>query len=732
MLARPKEVSERSKPAAKAVPGAWRDVQLREQGGRAGPGHKGKQYLVVIGIDRYRSQPKLNNAVSDARGAQEAFANLGFETKMKLFDEQATGKALESLVRVDLKSLHSEDSLVLFFAGHGHTEVSSYGHATSKVGYLMPVDADDSQMSWIRLDNWLRELTGLPPRHILVILDACHSGIALDTQDRWRAGVRQLPEPLARLRARRSRRIITSALDGQFAADSGPREGHSLFTGCLIEALSGEVGRETGFMTGSAIGVHIQQRVVAFPNSRQTPDIGALYTDDRGELVVALPWGPDAKPISSSDIVQPPPVVGRDVYRPPPLVAPPSERKSPKGAKRKEARAGAPVSPPLPPPSPIPPGHVLVSPPDPPQPKPASALRLGAGTIDEDFAAAMDRHAVQRQGKSLVLSLIAGEPQTVLAEAATWSAQRGQLTLVTQASRLDVAVRDLLAYMPWLRCLPKARELLARAARIPKEAIDAALDARSVRERNDWIERLSAGNTAVHVSGWLLSMLRHKESLAPDLTSAPAQERSLLAMVGELMAPIAVLLHHDEPTEGWLFGALSTAALIARCLPLHTVGIAAPAALVERVLSSRDSDVISMARQGLVRFEPPISADHRRGPAGKSPLATNAQAIEQALFKALERDPRTRGAHFEHRVQAPVYERERTVEVALAARSSRLIVQLDSWYHLRDPKAYQRERLEDVWLTRAGFFVMRFLAEDVERRLGQVVDEIALGLVGRR
>jgi hypothetical protein len=37
-----------------------------------------------------------------------------------------------------------------------------------------------------------------------------------------------------------------------------------------------------------------------------------------------------------------------------------------------------------------------------------------------------------------------------------------------------------------------------------------------------------------------------------------------------------------------------------------------------------------------------------------------------------------------------------------------------------------------VWLQRAGFFVMRFLVEDIEERLEQTVNEIALGLAGRR
>ena len=41
-------------------------------------------------------------------------------------------------------------------------------------------------------------------------------------------------------------------------------------------------------------------------------------------------------------------------------------------------------------------------------------------------------------------------------------------------------------------------------------------------------------------------------------------------------------------------------------------------------------------------------------------------------------------------------------------------------------------RITDVRLQRAGYFVMRFLAEDVRRRLELIVDEIAVALRGRR
>jgi len=157
-----------------------------------------------------------------------------------------------------------------------------------KTGYLIPADASDRAATWIELDAWLRAVALLQAKHILVILDACHSGIGLGPIIKWRGSTEQ-DALLSTLKARRSRRIITSALDDQLALDSGPVHGHSLFTGCLIEGLTHDLGRAgSRVTTGSELGLYLQRRVESYPNSRQTPDFGAFDFDARGEMVISL------------------------------------------------------------------------------------------------------------------------------------------------------------------------------------------------------------------------------------------------------------------------------------------------------------------------------------------------------------------------------------------------------------------------------------------------------------
>jgi uncharacterized caspase-like protein len=256
-------------------------------------GARGRSVIAVIGVDRYHCWPRLANAVRDSVGASQLFQRLGFEQVAEpLLDDRATGAALQSLVTDELAVLGPDDSLVLFYAGHGGTRQHRLGDRLIKTGYLIPVDASDAPgkvASWIELEGWLRAISLLPARHILVILDACHSGIALDPVTRWRDVGWPEAAPLSALNARCSRRIITSALDDQVAGDGGPVRGHSLFTGCLIEALTGGLrARHGGVATGSELGSYLQRRVESYPGSRQTPDFGTFAFDDRGEMMIPL------------------------------------------------------------------------------------------------------------------------------------------------------------------------------------------------------------------------------------------------------------------------------------------------------------------------------------------------------------------------------------------------------------------------------------------------------------
>lgn len=110
----------------------------REKAAEAG----GRKLLVTIGIDAYHHLPRLQNAANDARSLQRLFVDkLGYEAPIEpLLNGQATDRAINDLVLDQLRQvLQPDDTLVLFFAGHGAVRADVRG---GSVGFLAPVEAE--------------------------------------------------------------------------------------------------------------------------------------------------------------------------------------------------------------------------------------------------------------------------------------------------------------------------------------------------------------------------------------------------------------------------------------------------------------------------------------------------------------------------------------------------------------------------------------------------------------
>ncbi|MCU0535728.1 MAG: caspase family protein [Hydrococcus sp. Prado102] len=264
---------------------------MYEEDEESEPYKKGRLLVVALGINKYKYWQTLKNAVQDAVGFQQALIDkLGFTAPIEpLINERATKIAINSLVEEQLREiLQEDDSLILFFAGHGHTRVDRLGSQTIETGYLIPVEASGSNKysEYIEIDPFLKSVAKLPAKHILVILDSCHSGFALGEVKQYRDAVTYTKD----LSNKVSRRVITSALREQPALDGGPIPGHSLFTGTLINGFNwGEADLDgNGLISSSELGLFIQQKVGQASESKQTPDFGAFHWDDRGEMIISL------------------------------------------------------------------------------------------------------------------------------------------------------------------------------------------------------------------------------------------------------------------------------------------------------------------------------------------------------------------------------------------------------------------------------------------------------------
>jgi superfamily II DNA or RNA helicase/very-short-patch-repair endonuclease len=107
-------------------------------------------------------------------------------------------------------------------------------------------------------------------------------------------------------------------------------------------------------------------------------------------------------------------------------------------------------------------------------------------------------------------------------------------------------------------------------------------------------------------------------------------------------------------------------------------------------------------------------------------------ATEAFLYRRLETLTETSG-RFRLNAELPIpFDGCGQMEVDLLCADLRVTIELDGSQHLDGEEAYRRDRRKDLLLQEHGYFVLRFLATDVGRRLDTVLDTILRTLSHRR
>jgi very-short-patch-repair endonuclease len=99
-------------------------------------------------------------------------------------------------------------------------------------------------------------------------------------------------------------------------------------------------------------------------------------------------------------------------------------------------------------------------------------------------------------------------------------------------------------------------------------------------------------------------------------------------------------------------------------------------------------------------------------------------ATEAFLYRRMETLAETTG-RFRLNAELPIpFDSGGKMEVDLLCADGRVAIELDGSQHLDGEEAYRRDRQKDLLLQEHGYFVIRFLAADVGRRLDAVLDTI--------
>jgi hypothetical protein len=235
------------------------------------------RWAVVIGVGRYESAgiPKLRYTVSDAEAIYQVLIGpAGFKKeRVLLLTDTTERKPTVRNIRWALgtflsRSARKDDTVLIFFAGHGAPETDPRGLERDGLAkYLIPSDADpdDLYSSALPMDELQTVFGRIEAERVIAFLDACYSGAAGGRtfgSQRTRSGsVDDLF--LERLTRSKGRVIITASRPTELSIELS-EFGHGIFTYYLIQGLKGaaDLNRD-GIVTLQELYGYVEQQVSA-------------------------------------------------------------------------------------------------------------------------------------------------------------------------------------------------------------------------------------------------------------------------------------------------------------------------------------------------------------------------------------------------------------------------------------------------------------------------------------
>jgi WD40 repeat protein/uncharacterized caspase-like protein len=223
---------------------------------------KGTAYIIAVGVNEYaNTQYNLKYATADARSFGDEMQRRqmligGFDRVevVQLLDQDATKANILAAVKrlagdvgppslkavpLDaLKRAEPEDTVVIYFAGHGTAQAQRFYLIPHDLGYT----GERTKLTQQGLNTMLAHsisdieletaVEGLDAGHLLLIIDACNSGQALEAEEKRRGPMNS--KGLAQLAYEKGMYILTAAQSFQAALEAA-QLGHGYLTYALVE-----------------------------------------------------------------------------------------------------------------------------------------------------------------------------------------------------------------------------------------------------------------------------------------------------------------------------------------------------------------------------------------------------------------------------------------------------------------------------------------------------------------
>lgn len=231
--------------------------------GTEGVRRPGVAYVVAIGINVYQNpQYNLRYAVADAQSfadevrlQQQKLSRYQQIEIISLMDHEATKEnILRAFKRLagsaeelpksapaalrQLRPAQPEDTVLIFYAGHGTAQGQRFYLIPHDLGYEGERGRLDARGLQTILKHSISDeeleqvLEGLDASHLLMVIDACNSGQALEAEEKRRGPMNS--KGLAQLAYEKGMYILTAAQGYQAALESS-QLGHGYLTYALVE-----------------------------------------------------------------------------------------------------------------------------------------------------------------------------------------------------------------------------------------------------------------------------------------------------------------------------------------------------------------------------------------------------------------------------------------------------------------------------------------------------------------
>jgi hypothetical protein len=264
------------------------------------------RWAVVVGVGRYEHAevPRLRYSVPDAEAIYHLLTGpAGFKPEyVHLLADKTERKPTYRNLKWALgtflaRSAKKDDTVLIFFAGHGAPEVDQRGVERDGLAkYLIPSDADpdDLYSTALPMDELQTIFGRIEAERVVVFLDACYSGAAggrTFTSKKTRT-VNLDDLFLERLTRAKGRAIITASRPSEVSLELADL-GHGLFTYYLLRGLQGaaDLNRD-GIVSLQELYEYVEQQV-----SQKARAVGGnQHPVMKGELEGVLPLVKVQKP----------------------------------------------------------------------------------------------------------------------------------------------------------------------------------------------------------------------------------------------------------------------------------------------------------------------------------------------------------------------------------------------------------------------------------------------------